>query len=143
MPDVSSVCTGSQLQDRLAALEAEKATWAKSSSPAANSGTDNPVEAAAARASSDPSLARVKLDLAEALRSKGQLQGRLKAAEEELFTLKSRTTTDSRAIRTLTAERNALTTKVRDRDEEIREKQKLVEVRGPSHQTRGAWEKDG
>ncbi len=75
-------------------------------------------------------MARLRLELAEALRPQGQLQTRLKAAEAELETLRTKTKNDARTIRILTNERNALQTKVRDRDEELRGKSKLVEVRG-------------
>lgn len=72
---------------------------------------------------------RLRLELAEALRSQGQLQSRLKVAEAELETLRTKTKNDARTIRILTNERNTLQTKVRDRDEELRGKSKLVEVR--------------
>lgn len=71
---------------------------------------------------------QLRVDLAEALRSQGKFQSRLKVAEEELETLRTRTKNDARSIRSLTAERNTLQVKVRDRDEELRGKSKLVEV---------------
>lgn len=74
--------------------------------------------------------AQLRVDLAEALRSQGKFQSRLKAAEEELESLRTKTRNDARSIRSLTGERNALQIKVRDRDEELRGKSKLVEV-GP------------
>ncbi len=80
-------------------------------------------------AGSEAATAQLRLELAEALRSQGQLQSRLKAAEEELVSLRARTKSDGRAIRALNSERNALATRVRDRDEELRGKSKLVEVR--------------
>lgn len=41
--------------------------------------------------------------------------------------LRSRKTTDTRNLRDVTAERNALRTAVRDRDEELRAKSKMLE----------------
>jgi hypothetical protein len=67
--------------------------------------------------------------LAEALRAKGQLQSRLKIAEEELQRLTARTKADARLIKELTVEKTYLMTKVKDRDEELRGKAKLLEVR--------------
>ncbi|KAL8417665.1 hypothetical protein RB594_001353 [Gaeumannomyces avenae] len=127
----------SQLQDRIAVLEAEKAALQETSAGAAagtplvpaSSRRDAAAAAAAAgpAAASDPSVARLRLDLAEALRAQGLLQSRVKTAEGELERLRSKTADDSRAIRQLTSERNVLATKVRDRDEELRGKSKLVE----------------
>jgi ABC-type phosphate transport system auxiliary subunit len=74
-------------------------------------------------------MSQLRLELAEALRSQGQLQARVKAAEDELDTLRTKARNDSVAIRTLGSERNVLLTKVRDRDEELRGKSKLVEVK--------------
>jgi hypothetical protein len=76
----------------------------------------------------EPNLLRLRVDLAEALRAKGQLQCRLNAAESELADLRSRSKSDSVKLRALTGERNALLVKVRDRNEELRDKSKLVEV---------------
>ncbi|KAL8332258.1 hypothetical protein RB593_002531 [Gaeumannomyces tritici] len=130
----------SQLQDRIAVLEAEKAALQETGAGAAagappvpaSSRRDAAAAAAAAAAgpaaASDPSVARLRLDLAEALRAQGLLQSRVKTAEGELERLRSKTADDSRAIRQLTSERNVLATKVRDRDEELRGKSKLVEV---------------
>jgi chromosome segregation ATPase len=68
----------------------------------------------------------LRLDLAEALRSQNQFQHRLQVAEEELTRLRAKTTADSKALRELTAERKLLATKLRDREEELRVKSKLV-----------------
>lgn len=71
-------------------------------------------------------VARLRLELAEALRAKGQFQQRLQAAEEELVRLRNKTASDSKALRDLTAERRTLAMKLRDREEELRAKTKLV-----------------
>jgi hypothetical protein len=83
--------------------------------------------------------AQLRVDLAEALRSQGKFQSRLKTAEEELESLRTKTKSDVRIIRSLTAERNALQIKVRDRDEELRGKSKLVEVGPPKEQVCCGW----
>jgi hypothetical protein len=57
------------------------------------------------------------------------LQGRLKIAEEELQKLKIKNIADAKLIKGLTMEKITLVTKVRDRDEELRGKAKLLEVR--------------
>lgn len=72
--------------------------------------------------------AQLKADLAEALRSNGQLQSRLKAAETELVKTKAQNKSDSKLIKDLSTERAVLSQKVRDRDEEIKGKAKLLEV---------------
>lgn len=121
------------MQDRVAALEAEKASqFASVGAPPSNTRTGEAPDAADA-ASTEYALSRLRVELAEALRSQGQLQSRLKAAEEELETLRSKTKNDTRSIRSLTSERNMLLTKVKDRDEELRGKSKLVEVRNYLH----------
>ncbi|KAI0180813.1 autophagy protein 16 [Hypoxylon sp. FL1284] len=134
--DLVEAC--SQLADRIAALEAEKAVWQASSAPpppssssgkaatttaAAGSPADNTTAAAAGAASGGP---QTKLELAEALRSKGQLQSRLKAAEDELRRLRSKTKVDAKRIGDLTAERNALMGRLKDRNEELVGKNKML-----------------
>lgn len=73
-------------------------------------------------------MAQLKSDLAEALRSKGQLQSRLRVAEDELEKLRTKSKADNRIVKDLHAERAVLMTKVKDRDEELRGKAKLLEV---------------
>jgi len=129
-PDVHanrSCRPGSQLQDRVAALLAERETLVPPPN-AADQADAAGKDAAGKDTADDPQQARLRLELAETLRSQGQLQTRLKAAEDELETLRGRSRGDTKAIRVLTGERNALVTKVRDRDEELRGKSKLVEV---------------
>jgi chromosome segregation ATPase len=73
--------------------------------------------------------AQLRLDLAEALRGRGQAQTRLKAAEVELATLRSKTRVDGKRISDLTVERNALTARVRDLKDELEKKRKFLKVR--------------
>lgn len=115
-------------------LEAEKAVLqAQSEGAAVPASTRADVSSArtspaAAGGDNDdsPIVARLRLELAEALRAKGQFQHRLQAAEEELARLRSKAASDSKALRELTAERRALTVKLRDREEELLAKSKLV-----------------
>ena len=73
-------------------------------------------------------LSRIKLDLSEAQRSKVELQARLTARTEESERLKGVSQLNAKRVQELSAERNTLHTRVRDRDEELREKAKLLEV---------------
>lgn len=133
---------GSQLADRIAALEAEKAALlvqqqlkarAATKPPAASS---SPSDAHATTTTTPPNAdgeaavtAQLRLDLAEALRARGQAEARLRASETELRDLRARTKTDARKLYELTAERNALAAKLKDRNEELVGKNKLLKVR--------------
>lgn len=115
---------GSQLTDRVAALEAEKEALAATTKPPAKGGA----KAVAPVDGADPVAAQLRFDLAEALRSKGSLQTRAKKAEDELVDLRNKAKTDTHELRALTSEKAALVTKLRDREHEIKEKRKLIEV---------------
>ena len=112
------------MADRISALEAEKAAL-EASLPAP---TAQKQTAPAALSSDDPGVAQLRLDLAEALRSKGVTETRLRTAEEELDKLRAKTKEDSRALRVLDAERAKLRTSLKDREHEIQERRKLLEV---------------
>ncbi|KAL2124480.1 hypothetical protein VTJ04DRAFT_845 [Mycothermus thermophilus] len=129
----------SQLLDRVSVLEAENASLrtqlqaaqsASSSQPPASGKKPSHVPPSPGPQPTDDDttqlIARLRLDLAEALRSQNQFQHRLQVAEEELTRLRAKTTADSKALRELTAERKLLATKLRDREEELRVKSKLV-----------------
>ncbi|KAK1997973.1 autophagy protein 16 [Colletotrichum falcatum] len=126
----------SHLSDRVAALEAEKEVL-RSKTAAAHPDKPTTTTAAssekpnAAAAPTDPgtdaAVAQLQLQLAEALRSNGTLRDRAKAAEDEVQALRAKGKEDARKLRGLTAENTALTTKLRDREHELREKRKLVE----------------
>ncbi|KAI1751469.1 autophagy-related protein 16 [Xylaria castorea] len=129
--DLVEAC--SQLADRVAALEAEKAAWvvgsSTSSSTKATTAPSKPPSSGAAdptTSSSEGVVAQLRLDLAEALRGRGQAQTRLKAAEAELTSLRSKNKVDSKRIGDLTTERNALTARVRDLNEELEKKRKFL-----------------
>ncbi|KAI1056623.1 hypothetical protein LB507_002528 [Fusarium sp. FIESC RH6] len=116
------VQTCSQMADRISALEGEKNTL---ETLVANRGktTAQPAEPS----TNDPGVAQLKQDLAEALRSKGVTEKRLRASEEELMQLRSKHKTDTKSIRDLTAEKHSLTTRLKDREYELREKRKFIE----------------
>ncbi|KAF7545546.1 hypothetical protein G7046_g9537 [Stylonectria norvegica] len=116
------VQTCSQMADRISALEAEKASL-ESVVASTGKGTTQ----AKALPTDDPGVAQLKVDLAEALRAKGVTDVRLRTAEEELAKLRLKTKGDSRSIRDMTADRTTITTKLKDREYELREKRKLIE----------------
>ncbi|KAK3302302.1 autophagy-related protein 16 [Chaetomium strumarium] len=133
--DQELIAAYSQLLDRVSVLEAEKAasqlqpeSAAPSAPPPAPSkGSPAPAPTPTSDTTDDtPLMARLRIELAEALRSKGQFQQRLQTAEEELARLRAKTASDAKAVRDLTAERRTLTIKLRDREEELRAKNKLV-----------------
>lgn len=129
-PADSSPHPGSQLADRIAVLEAEKAALlaeqqasissTAGSKPRPDKGTEP------ADVNEGPLVAKLRFDLAEALRARGQFQIRLQAADEELARLRSTTAADARTIRELTKERRALALKLRDREDELKVKTKLA-----------------
>src|SRR6185503_5499387 len=74
-------------------------------------------------------VAQLRLDLAEAFRAKAHVQARADKLQEEAARLRARADGDRRAVVTLTAERNTLARKVRDRDDELQQKSRMLEVR--------------
>ncbi|EGO57678.1 hypothetical protein NEUTE1DRAFT_81458 [Neurospora tetrasperma FGSC 2508] len=140
------VDTCQQLFDRISVLEAEKAALEQqvetylSSSSSSSGATNKPRDrdttktdavapdstTTAPTAADSALLARLRVDLAEALRAKGDFQRRLNVVEEELVRLRTKTTADNKTLQTLTAERKTLTIKLRDREEELRAKSKML-----------------
>lgn len=118
--------TGSQLQDRVAALEAERDALKASGASAGQSASDPASQSGDAAQSAV--VARLRLDLAEALGTQERLQSRLGLAESELERLRAKTAEDAKTIRTLNTQCVSLSTKVKDRNEELQGKSKLVEV---------------
>jgi hypothetical protein len=112
------------LLEYTAALEAEKAALPTATAPAVDTKkkTITPPPT-----TNDPQL-QLRSELAETLRSNGQLQTRVKAAEAELVKLRAKTRADSQSIVELERERVVLTRKVRDRGDEHKVKGKLLEV---------------
>ncbi|KPM34716.1 hypothetical protein AK830_g11857 [Neonectria ditissima] len=118
------VQTCSQMADRISALETEKSSL-ESRITTGGKTAAQPVDPSST--SAHPAVAQLKQDLAEALRSKGVTETRLRTAEEELAKLRSKSKTDSKSVRDLTADRSTLHTRLKDRDFELREKRKLIE----------------
>ncbi|KAK4152077.1 autophagy protein 16 [Chaetomidium leptoderma] len=120
----------SQLLDRVSVLEAEKAALQaqiETPTPTTIKASPSPTSHPPGPPSDDTAVvARIRLELAEALRGKGQFQQRLQIADDELARLRTKTTSDSKILRDLAAERRMLAVKLRDREEELRAKNKLV-----------------
>ncbi|KAL5002152.1 autophagy protein 16 [Aspergillus recurvatus] len=72
-------------------------------------------------------LAAARADLAEAQRSRSELQERLARATTELERLRRRNVQDGRRISSMESEITHLQLRLKDRDEELREKAKLLE----------------
>ncbi|KAK1466096.1 autophagy protein 16 [Colletotrichum cuscutae] len=132
--------SGSQLSDHVAALEAENQVLKSQTAPGKNNKLTTSEKSnnilptpttettnSSPSSSSDPTIAQLQLQLAEALRSNGTLKDRAKQAEDEAQTLRTKHKDDAKKVRSLTAENTVLTTKLRDREHELREKRKLVE----------------
>lgn len=122
---------GSLLNDRIAALEAEKAHWQTSTPTPTNTqkttSKDTPTTTAAAAAAADPTQSRLRADLAEALRQKSSLEARLRKATGERDALQATQRSQSRSLRELTGERDALRLRVGDQAEELRGKKQMLE----------------
>jgi chromosome segregation ATPase len=73
-----------------------------------------------------PLVAKLRLELAEALRARGQFSTRLQTAGDELARLRTKTTSDGKSLQELASERKLLARKLRDREEELRAKSKLL-----------------
>ncbi|KAG6127972.1 autophagy protein 16, interacts with Atg12p-Atg5p [Claviceps purpurea] len=116
--------TCSQMADRISALEASNAALEARASKAPKAKAS---KSGALPTTDDPAIAQLRLDLAESLRSKGVTEGRLRAAEEELSKLRTKTKDDARSVKALSTERALLTTRLKDREHELREKRKLLE----------------
>ncbi|KMU78832.1 autophagy protein 16 [Coccidioides immitis RMSCC 3703] len=72
-------------------------------------------------------LAAARKDLAEAQRSRTELLVRLKRTTEDLENAKKKATVDNKKILDLSVERTQLQQRLRDRDEELRGKAKLLD----------------
>ena len=83
------------------------------------------------QASSEESLTRARHDLSEAQRSKGVMQSRLDNISIELQTLKLQAQHDKRRNMELNSEKATLSIRMKDQDEELKGKAKLLEVIQP------------
>ncbi|KAI9838138.1 MAG: hypothetical protein M1837_002633 [Sclerophora amabilis] len=95
--------------------------------PDANHKKPNPAHGSTRTPDSAEDLTQIRRDLAEAQRSKTDLQTRLRTSVEELERLRARSKGDSQRIAELSVARTGLATRVRDRDEELKGKAKLLE----------------
>ncbi|KAK4177455.1 autophagy-related protein 16 [Triangularia setosa] len=119
----------SQLCDRLSSLEAEKAALQAQLQQQSSSQPPSPLKSSpkdTPPSDDTPTITRLRLDLAEALRSKSQFQSRLQKSDDELARLRAKTTADVKALQDLTSQHRTLSRKLRDREEELRVKNKLV-----------------
>jgi chromosome condensin MukBEF ATPase and DNA-binding subunit MukB len=73
------------------------------------------------------SLSQLRQDLTRAQQDRGELQTRLDIVTKELETLKAKSKVDTRRISQLSAGVTQMTVRLRDREEELRGKAKLVE----------------
>jgi len=106
------------LADRTASL------YASPSVPSADRPSTPPIKSS----TQTPTPAQVRQDLLYAQRSRSELQTRLDTTVAELERLRLRSKAETQRIGDLTAERGVLVTKLRDKDEELRGKAKLLEV---------------
>lgn len=122
---------GSLLNDRIAALEAEKAHWQTSTPKPSNTqqttSKDTPATSSATTTAADPTQSRLRADLAEALRQKSSLEARLRKITSERDALQATQRSQSRAVRELSGERDALRLRVGDQAEELRGKKLMLE----------------
>ncbi|KAL6721575.1 autophagy protein 16, interacts with Atg12p-Atg5p [Lecanora helva] len=72
-------------------------------------------------------IAHVRQDLSEAQRSRGLMEAKLQSVTEELKKFRIQSSLDNKRISELLKEKAILTTRMRDRDEELRGKAKLME----------------
>lgn len=73
-------------------------------------------------------LAASRADLTEAQRSRADLQDRLARVSSELEKHRKRSSQDSRRMNAIDGERTQLQLRLKDRDEELRGKAKLLDV---------------
>lgn len=73
-------------------------------------------------------LTTARQELFEAQRSRAELQDRLAKKSNELDTLKKKFTAESKRMAAISADRTHLHLKLKDRDEELRGKAKLLDV---------------
>lgn len=129
------ILSDTKLADRTAALEASAAAVAHTTAAPTPAKPSRPSTPAKGKSKDDdtttPSsptdaLTRLRADLTSTQSARATLAARLPALTATLTTLQAQSTKDSRRIEELSRANAALERKVRDRDEEIREKGRLV-----------------
>ena len=73
-------------------------------------------------------IQKVREDLIEAQQNRVELQGLMTKMTEDLFRLQVKSKSENRQVSELLVEKQSLAVKLRDRDEELRGKAKLLEV---------------
>lgn len=123
--------TDTRLADRAATLTtgpSNQQSKPPQESPIPASGEDSSGTGRQPKVADRDALIRVQEDLSEAQRSRGAIQLQLQSLTEETKRLRLRSRADNRRIGELVSERTHLATRMRDRDEELRGKAKLLEV---------------
>lgn len=108
------------LLDHTAALEAHKATITRTKNQVGSRDLTVPTR--------EKEILLLRSELAESLRSNGQMCSRMKTAEAELARLREKNNLDVNTVEELSMDRVNLTQKLKDRDEELRGKTKLLDV---------------
>ncbi|PBP27866.1 autophagy protein [Diplocarpon rosae] len=122
--DSDLISAFTNLLDRVAVLEASQA--ANTSPTTTDTKPRDPTAPPGPTGANDGTL-QIRRDLAEALRSNGQLQSRIKGTEAELAKLKTKSRSESKQVDELSRDRAFLSQKLKDRDEELRGKTKLLD----------------
>lgn len=121
---------GSTLNDRIAALEAEKAQWQAASSSSSPPTTKPPLPSSSSTDENNnvphQQHLRLRADLATALRQAAHLDARLRKTTAEQAHLGAQAKAQARQLQAATAERDALRVRVRDQGEELRIKAQLL-----------------
>lgn len=73
-------------------------------------------------------LLKTRTDLSEAQRSRALVQSRLQNVSDDLQQLRLQSAVDKKRLNELTSDKATLALKLKDRDEELRGKAKLLEV---------------
>lgn len=98
--------------------------WPASVQPPKGAPSKAPVETS----SNAETLAQIQKDLSGAQRSRGTLQSRLQNVSDGLQKSKLQSAIDNKRLDELGTEKAALARRLKDRDEELRGKAKLLEV---------------
>ncbi|GMF77870.1 unnamed protein product [Aspergillus oryzae] len=134
LTDISSIATDTQLADRTGRI-ATAVKSAQSSTPTESHNEipqslvpDHKKQAVvSSELSLQDALAAACTDLSEAQRSRSELQDRLTRTTAELEKLRKRSSQDSRRIGVLEKEAAQLQLRLKDRDEELKGKAKLLD----------------
>lgn len=133
--EVVSFLVGARIADQKAELQRQALTT-KSEDVVGKEASVHPVPASLVsfrRVSSppprpdSPSLVQLRQDLGKSQMERADLQARWETATKELVVLRSKSKQEVRKVTSLTSNVNQLTLRLRDREDELREKAKLVE----------------